>query len=194
MLDMEGNRADEFDQFIRAKVKEVAAPAFRKLATGECIDEEGRAGVALFIGITAARSPEMMRSVMDGLFKSMEGNVREELNELTRVWCEHIGRPFGEMVVFDFLKPSQFGGIWLWAQSFQDRLLKWKWHLFRTTRDQPFVTSDMPVFAQWDPKQDFRLVSFPVSSEYALMAIHASSLSTTLPCTSVRRKSRPWKR
>src|SRR5713226_2238310 len=63
MIDMEGNRTDDFDQFVKQQVEDPAAPALKKLATGEALDPGDRAAVALFVALTAARSPEMMNGV-----------------------------------------------------------------------------------------------------------------------------------
>src|SRR5262245_26853559 len=64
MIDMEGNRTDDFDQFLKRRVEDPAAPALRKLAIGEMIDLGERAAVAHFVALTAARSPEMMNGVI----------------------------------------------------------------------------------------------------------------------------------
>ena len=102
--------------------------------------------------------------------------ARAELDELVKLWCGWTGKLYRSDSHSEFLKPSSFGAIWVWSQSLQHRLLEWQWHLVQTTRDRPFVTSDRPVFAQWDREQDLRLVSFPVSSEFALVVIAGGQL------------------
>jgi hypothetical protein len=169
MIDMQGNRSDAFDRFLKLKVEDPAAPALKKLATGETLDANERAAVALFMALTAARSPELMSSVMTDHVGNLAADDRAELDDMVKLWCEWTGRPYNRKSHSEFLKPGSFGAIWRFSQSLQRRLLQWEWHLVHTTRDRPFITSDRPVFAQWDREQDVRLVSFPVSSEVALI-------------------------
>src|SRR5262249_8814046 len=130
-----------------------------------------RSAVALFIALTAARSPEVMKSVMTEHLGTLSPADRAELDALVKLWCHWTRKPYDSKSHGEFLKPSSFGAIWTWSQSRQRRLLQWEWHLIHTTSEQPFVTSDRPVFAQWDRDQDVGLVSFPVSSEVALIVI-----------------------
>jgi hypothetical protein len=171
MIDMEGNRTDDFDQFLKRWVEDPATPALKKLATGGALDSGERAAVALFLTLTAARSPEMMNGVAMQHLGGLGTSARAELDELVKLWCGWTGKPYDAKSHSEFLKPSSFGAIWVWSESLQHRLLEWEWHLIQTTRDRPFVTSDRPVFAQWDREQGIRLVSFPVSSEFALIII-----------------------
>ena len=176
MIDMEGNRTDDFDHFLKQQVEDPGAPALRKLATGATLDPSERAAVALFIALTAARSPDMMNGVVTQHVGGLAPTARAELDELVKLWCGWTGKLYRSDSHSEFLKPSSFGAIWVWSQSLQRRLLEWQWHLVQTTRDRPFVTSDRPVFAQWDREQDLRLVSFPVSSEFALVVIAGGQL------------------
>jgi hypothetical protein len=171
MIDLEGTRTDDFDQFLKQQVEDPAAPALRKLAVGGTLDPGERAAVALFIALTAARSPEMMNGVVTEHLVGLAPAARAELDELVHLWCGWTGKPYDSKSHSEFLKPSGFGAIWVWSQGLQSRLLEWEWHLVRTTRERPFVTSDRPVFAQMDREQDVRLVSFPVSSELALVVV-----------------------
>jgi Protein of unknown function (DUF4238) len=177
MIDMEGNRTDNFDQFLKQRVEDPAAPALRKLATGGTLDPNERAAVALFIALTAARSPDMMNVVVTEHLGGLAPAARAELDELVQLWCGWTGKPYDSNSHSEFMKPSSFGAIWVWSQSLQRRLLEWEWHLLQTARDRSFVTSDRPVFAQWDREQDLRLVSFPVSSEFALIVIAGGKLN-----------------
>jgi hypothetical protein len=177
MIDMEGNRTDEFDQFLKQQIEDPAAPALRKLATGGTLDLGERAAVAFFIALTAARSPNTMNGVMTEHLDGLAPTARARLDDLVKLWCGWTGKPYDSKSHSEFLKPSGFGAIWGWSQSLQRRLLEWQWHLIKATRDQPFVTSDRPVFAQWDRGQDVRLVSFPVSSEFALIVIAGGQLN-----------------
>jgi hypothetical protein len=168
MIDMEGNRTDDFDQFLKQQVEDPAAPALRKLATGGELDTDERAAVAIFVALTAARSPEMITGVMTEHLSGLASDARAELDELVKLWCGWTGKPYDSKSSSEFLKPSSFGAIWVWSLSLQRRLLEWEWRLVQTTRERPFVTSDRPVFAQHG--QDMALVRFPVSSEIALLA------------------------
>lgn len=171
MIDMEGNRTDSFDQYFKVNIEDPAAPALKKLITGGALDANERSAVAFFMALTAARSPEVMSGVMANLLGSLTERDRRELDDLARLWCDWTGRPFGPRSQSEFLKPSSLGAVWKWSQNLRHRLLLWEWHLVHTTRDKPFVTSDRPVFAQWDRDQDLRLVCFPISSEVALVII-----------------------
>jgi hypothetical protein len=167
-IDMDGKRTDGFDQYLKL---DPAAPALKKLATGGLLDADERSAVALFVALTAARSPEMTNSVMTDHLGNLDTQDRAELDALVKLWCEWTGKPYAPKSHSEFLKPSSLGAIWIWSQSLQRRLLQWEWHLVYTTRDRPFVTSDRPVFAEWDRDQDVRLVTFPVSSEVALVVV-----------------------
>lgn len=169
MIAMDGSRTDEFDKFLNREVENPAAPAMRKLATGEELDSDERSAVALFIALTAARSPQMMNTVMQGHLDRMSEAGREELEGLAKLWCQWTGKLYDSNTQSEFLKPSSFGAIWSWSKNLQNRLLQWDWHLVTTTRSEPFITSDRPVFAQWDQVRDIRLVGFSVSSEVALI-------------------------
>jgi hypothetical protein len=177
MIDMEGNRTDDFDQFLKHHIEDPAAPALQKLAKGGTLDASERAAVALFIALTAARSPDQMNGVITEHLGGLAPLDRSELDELVKLWCGWTGKPYDSKSHNEFLKPSSFGAIWVWSQSLQRRLLEFEWHMIQTTRDRPFVTSDRPVFAQWDREQDMRLVSFPVSSEFALILIAGGQLN-----------------
>lgn len=177
MIDMEGNRTDDFDQFLKQQVEDPAAPALRKLATGELLDLNERAAVALFIALTFARSPDLMNGISTTHIGGLSTAERAELDELVKLWCGWTSKAYDSKSHSEFLKPSSFGAIWVWSQSLQRRLIEWEWHMIQTSRDRPFVTSDCPVFAHWDREQDTRLVSFPVSSEFALVVINGGQLN-----------------
>ena len=169
MIDMQGNRTDEFDKFLKRKVEDPSAPALKKLATGNSLDNTERSAVALFIALTATRSPELMNLMTKDHVASLPASDQEELDDLAKLWCECTGQVYDSKARAEFMKPSSFGAIWLMSQSLRSRLLQWQWHFLSTPRDRPFVTSDRPVFLEWDREQDTRMVSFPVSSEVALI-------------------------
>ncbi len=183
MIELDGTRTDAFDQYLKLHVEDPAAPALKRLATGGSLEAAERAAVAMFIALTAARSPALMNSILDANLNDLADGDRAELDALVSLWCGWTGKPYGPDSHAEFLKPSSFGAIWIWSQSLQRRLLQWEWHLVRTTRDQPFVTSDRPVLAQWDRTQDVRLVTFPVSSELALVIIAGGQFNEARDCS-----------
>ncbi len=176
MIDESGNRTDAFDQFLKLNVEDPAAPALRKMATGDPVTQDERSAIAMFIALTAARSPAMTQQTMTSYLEQLSETERGEVNSLTRIWCGMIRRQLSDSAVTEFYKPSSLRAIWLWAKSFQHRLLQWQWHLINTVEDQPFVCSDRPVFAEWDQGQDIRFVSFPVSSIVALIVFSDGQL------------------
>lgn len=167
MFNMDGQRTDEFDEFINQQVESPAAPALKKIAKREILDESDRAAVALFIAVTAARSPDTMRTILVQHLDSLSPVPMAELDLDARILCESGDRPFDDKAQAEFLKPSSFRAIWNWSQNLKHRLLRWEWHFLSATRDRPFVTSDQPAFAKLDSK--VHSVSFPVSSEVALV-------------------------
>jgi len=175
MFDSEGNRTDEFEKFLSQQVENPAALALKKLATGTTIEPSERSTVALFVALTAARSPEMMNEVVAAHLGSLGPTDRDELDDLVKLWCDWIGKQYGSNSHSEFLKPSSFGAVWIWSKRLQDFLLKCKWHLIQTSRERPFVTSDRPVFMRRE--QEMHLVSFPVSPEFALIIISGGELN-----------------
>jgi hypothetical protein len=171
VIDMEGRRTDEFDQFLKRHVEDPAAPALKALATGQVLNDEQRAGVAMFIAITAARSPTMMGDALGAHIDCLTLAERAELDEWVGLWSEMANRPLDAKSHAEFLKPGALAAVWVWARDLQRRLLRWQWHMVRTTREHPFVTSDRPAHAEWEGEQGCRLVSFPASSEVALIII-----------------------
>jgi hypothetical protein len=176
MYDEIGERTDSFDQFIQANIEDPAAPAFKKMALGEILDDSERASIALFIGLTAARSPAMINETQAQYLQKLSEADRDELLGVTKIWCERSGLLFDSKSLDEFLKPSRFGAIWTWTKSMQHRLLQWNWHTVHASHENPFVTSDHPVFAQWDGKADVRFLSFPISSTVALIVYNAGQL------------------
>jgi hypothetical protein len=68
----------------------------------------------------------------------------------------------------------------MWSKSFEQRLLRGEWHLIKTTRDQPFVTSDHPVFGEHVPERQLSLVSFPISAERAIIVTSGGQFNVGL--------------
>ena len=67
----------------------------------------------------------------------------------------------------------------IWIPSFANRLLAWDWFWIQTDRLNPFVTSDEPLFRQKDTGPEIFLVSFPVSSEVAILICNKGELVRT---------------
>ena len=87
MIDMQGNRTDAFDQYLKLNVEDPAAPALKKLATGGSLDANERSAVALFVALTAARSPQLMNTVMTEHLGNLAADDRAELDGLVKLWC-----------------------------------------------------------------------------------------------------------
>jgi len=174
MIDNAGKRTDEFDFFLKQHVEDPAAPALKKMAQTFQVDEQERCAIALLIALTAARSPCLLNKTKNEYLQKLSDEEKEELCMLIQTWSKATGQPC--MSLEEFLKPSQFGAVWVWAKSFQKRLLQWKWHILQTTRNSPLVTSDWPVYAEWEKSQGIRLVSFPVSSEVAFIVHNEGKL------------------
>jgi hypothetical protein len=169
LIEMDGKRTDDFDRFLKLSVEDPAVPAIKSLATGAALGDDGRSAVAMFIALTAARSPEMMKGIVSEHRDKLSTRDQAELDALVRIWCAITGKPCDSKAHDEFLKPSTFGAIWFWSLSLRDRLVNWNWHVVQTTRTKPFVTSDRPVYTEWESDQNLGLVSFPVSTEFALI-------------------------
>jgi transcriptional regulator with XRE-family HTH domain len=179
VIDMEGNRTDEYDRFLKTFVEDPAIPPLRRLAMGGDLADADRSAIALFMALTLARLPEMMSGAMTEYLVQIPSPDRSELEELTKWWCKRAGKPYDSKSVAEFLKPGCLSAVWAWSKSLQRRLAHWEWHVLRTSRDRPFVTSDWPVFAQHDLNEGMGVVSFPVSSETALLLIFGGQLNAS---------------
>lgn len=189
----DGKRKDAFEQFLQKEIDGKAALAMKKAARGpQSLNADEREAVALFIGFAAARTPGIMHPTQDDSLANLPAKRSEELNEMAREWCESISKPYTEDSVKEFLKPSLLKALFVSAISMRDRLLSFRWKFLRTTADQPFVTSDWPVFADLDPATDLRLVCFPISSECALIATNGelkSQLKGTAKVEAINRQT-----
>jgi hypothetical protein len=102
MIDMNGKRTDEFDRFLRKAVEEPAAPVLRRLAKGDLnLGAADRAVVALFVALTAARSPALMDNVLKAHLDGLSGSDREEL-EAVSLWSHLTGTPLTEKAARSF--------------------------------------------------------------------------------------------
>ncbi len=175
MIEMDGQWTDAFDQFINENVENPAAPALKKLALREQLSEGDKKAVALFVAATIVRSPEMSRTVLGQHLESLSTESLAELEHIVRIWCQWVDRPYDSNAYAEFLKPSSFGAIWINSQHWAQRILGWEWQVCTTSRDKPFIASDWPVFAQRG--HGMSMVSFPVSSEVALVFIDGGKLN-----------------
>src|SRR6266852_8828148 len=105
------------------------------------LSEEERNLVALFVGFAAART----RNLIEGV--EQKRLVTDPTDEgLLKLWCETIRKPFTPDTDRQLLRESLFDAVIFCALRWQQRILPWKWHFLKTTRDAPFMTSDWPVF------------------------------------------------
>ena len=168
MFDDSGEMTDYFEKFLADYIETPIAPIMKKAATiPEKLTDIEREKIAMFIGITAARIPSVVNKILDERFDELPVDDLAELEDLVKVWCGITGHNYTTKSKNEFMKPSVFGAILIWAASLRDRLIKWNWTFNRTTRNQPFITSDSPVSAQ--KKGNIRLVTFPISSEIAVV-------------------------
>jgi hypothetical protein len=116
MIDMEGYRTDDFDQYVKEQVEDAAAPALRSWQREDFLTPT-RSAVAFFVALTAARSPEMMKGVVTEHLASLAPADRGELDDLVKLWCAWTGKPYDSKSHSEFPKPSSFGAIWTWSQT-----------------------------------------------------------------------------
>jgi hypothetical protein len=167
MFDDFGEQTDHFERFLADHIETPAAPIMKKAAmTPEQLTDIERESIAMFMGISAARTPSFVNETPDEYFDNLPVKDIDELEALVKVWCSISGHDYTPQSRNEFMKPSVFGAILMWAASLRDRLMKWDWTFLRTTRKQPFITSDAPVLTQ--KHGHIRLVTFPISSEIAV--------------------------
>ena len=145
------------------------------------MNDDDRPTIALFIALTATRSPELMKTVLAQHLSRLPQEERVEMDRVVGLWCEHIEKDLGSNSHREFLKSTGFDVIWLKTLTFQKHLLEGQWHLLNTTRDQPFVTSDRPVVADWYRQHGMRVISCPISSEFALLSISGGEPNGAVP-------------
>jgi hypothetical protein len=178
MLDDFGERTTYFEKFLADHIETPIAPIMKKAATApEQLTHIERENIAMFIGVTAARTPSMVKETLDEYFDDLPIDDIAELKDLVKVWCSITGRNYTAKSKNDFMKPSMFRAILIWAASLRDRLIKWNWTFIRTARNRPFITSDSPVLAQ--KQGDIRLVTFPISSEISVVICNTSLANKT---------------
>lgn len=181
IFDEEGERTDSFEKFLNDYIETPTAPAMKKAAQApDSLTRGEKQAIAMFIGLTYARTPAVMQTTLEDYFSKLPVNEVIDIEGLVKIWCHVSNQSYTNQSRSEFLKPSLFFGILVWAASLRDRLLSWNWHFVHTTRDLPFITSDWPVFMQKEKRVHF--VSFPISSETALIVWSAGKLRENLNC------------
>jgi hypothetical protein len=175
MFDDSGEKTDSFEKFLGKYIETPLAPIMRKAATTpDALTNQDRESIAMFIGVTTARIPSMMKGILCDYISKLPTDNASELDKVVQSWCDVTGQVYTEKSKEEFLKPSVFGAILIWADSLRDRLVKWNWASIRTTRDNPFITSDSPALLQKTGGiRDIRWVTFPISSEIAIRISNA---------------------
>ena len=162
-----------------AKLDNDVAPAFRKAAEyrhHEMSDRE-RVILALFISASVARLPEMIAAVTTSYYESRSPEDRRHIDDEVEKLIAMRSSTQPDRVRSEILKRDYFPMAWdIWMPSMVNRLLAWDWFWIQTDRVNPFVTSDAPVFLQKDLAQGIYLVSFPVSTEVAVLICNRGGL------------------
>src|SRR5262245_51585673 len=121
-----GGRSDDFDQYLKRQVEDPAVPALKRLAIG-ATDNADRSAIAMFIALTAARCPGVMKSISLEHVHRLPDSDRAEFDELVQQWCSVNHKPVDASSQYEFLKPDMFGAMWFWCRSLQHRLMQWDW-------------------------------------------------------------------
>ena len=173
MFDDSGEKTDSFEKYLGKYIETPLAPIMRKAATiPDALTNKDREYIAMFIGVTTARTPSAMKDTLNKFFSGLPINDVDELEKNTSLWCNVTDKNYTEKSKEDFLKPSIFGAILYWAATLSYRMVKWNWNFLRTNRNNPFITSDCPALLQ-KTNDDIRLISFPISSEIAVIVSNA---------------------
>lgn len=171
LFDAAGKRDDRFERFLKERVEDPVAPVLKKLARHERVNNNERADLARFIAVTVAINPENQADAFADRFWEVNPAKKSEQDAEVAEWCRRIGRKFDDRAHAEYFKGIGFNGLWRWALSLRDRLMQWEWKLLGTSRANPFITSDRPVFLWRDPQRDVQFVSFPISSEMGLVVV-----------------------
>jgi len=174
----DGRLTDEFDLFITRTVEEPAAPVMKKLAVGSEITEEERAIAAMFISITAARSPKLLRNVLADHITKMTDKDRSDTDEAAKAWCVSNKLEYSDESIKEFLKPTQLGATFLWAKDLCNRLMRWDWHFVSTIVGEPFVVSDCPIFSERS-HDGYYLLGLPFSATHGVIILSSGQLNVS---------------
>lgn len=190
----DGHRTDAFERFLGKFIDGKAEAAMKKAAKEpDRLSNQQRDLIALFVGFAAARTPGIMHSTQEDSLAELPKERAKELDEMARDWCVSVGKSHNESSMREFLKPSLLNAVVSSALSMRKRLLQLQWYFVRTNANEPFITSDWPVFAEYDSSSDVRVVSFPLSSESALIAtsltLDNSQLKDALSVAAINRQT-----
>jgi hypothetical protein len=161
--DLDGTRHDRFEQFLTENVDTVCADVMKKAAVGF----EGLAGddyghLAHFMGYLAARS----RGLIDNIQQEHRAK-REKDDWLVKAWCAQVGIKFDDTAEDKMLKDSLLRAVDDRASAWRDKLLSGRWAFMKAPRNDPFITSDWPVFGR--DEGEYWFVTFAISSEVATL-------------------------
>jgi len=158
-----GERVDDFERFLSEYVDTPCAEPMKKAAANpENLTEEERVLIALFVGFAAARTRNLIEAVEQ---KRLESDPTDE--ELLKLWCDAIKKPLTSDTDRQLLRSTLFRAVVVCAVTWQQRILPWKWHFMRASRENPFITTDWPAAGTFD--NGHYLLTFPISSEVALL-------------------------
>jgi hypothetical protein len=161
---LSGERVDDFELFLAEHVDTPCAPALKKTALDPSnLTDEERELFARFVGFAAARNRNLIERVEEQHLVMYPTDER-----LLKIWCETINKPFSSDTDRQLMKANLFDSVVFSAVRWQQRILSWKWHFLRTSRDNPFITSDSPALG--DRNQVYSMLTFPISSEVAFLA------------------------
>jgi len=177
MFDEMGERTDAFEHFLSEQIEGPATAPLQKAALKpENLNKQERAAVAMFMCVTATRTPAMLKMTQQAYFEQLPVGEVKDVRGLAQLWARHVRLPAGKDPLAEFAKPSAFGAILVFAERLRQRLIAWQWEFIRTDRSKPFVTSDWPVYGERDKDSGIEFVQFPVSSEVAVIAYSAGHL------------------
>jgi len=174
---IDGIESNGFDCFFKKYVEDPAAPVLQRIARSRVLNKQDRPILARFIGFTAARSPDLIRNVRISHEKAQSLTCQADFDKLLQQYCTITGQVWGPHIGQQLLHEDALNAAFMWGQSLEYRFLYYNWHLLCTTRHEPFVTSDRPVFAEKELDDSAYLVSLPVSSEVAVLIFDGGSLN-----------------
>ena len=161
--DIQGQRGDHFERFLTTIVDTPCADAIKKAGVDPwSLSRDERVLVARFVAFAAARTRNLLEVTE---CNRLRDNPTDEW--LLREWCKMTGKEFTSNADGELLRSSLFRAATTCAVRWMERILPWKWHFLRTTRDAPFILSDWPAAGTFDIGH--HLLTFPISTEIALV-------------------------
>ncbi|MHC4714438.1 MAG: DUF4238 domain-containing protein [Planctomycetota bacterium] len=130
------------------------------------LSDEQREAIASFLAFMTMRSP----STVDSVIRKYNMQPKKAIDEAyVRETCRDAGLDYSRDIHNDVMRREYFHKALSWCACQRKRLLGGHWIVFCTTRQKPFITSDWPTYGMRDELRGPWVVSFPVSSEVALM-------------------------